>query len=101
MPSRRLLYRTLATHVWDYWWHATVGVDQRTQEMHINDNEKVRAHDVLDFRESAWPKDAIREWLAENWARWMAERPDFFTEKWIAAIPADMRPDHAIELAVL
>ena len=88
-------HRTLATHVWDYWWHATVGVDQATQEIHFNDNEKVRAHDVLDFRESSWPREAVRAWLAERWARWTVEPPDFFTDAWIAAIPADLRPDLA------
>merc|ERR1719263_1043427 len=31
-------HRTLKMHVLDYWWHATVGVDQGTQIIHINDN---------------------------------------------------------------
>ena len=61
----------------------------------------ISSRHMPDFRESAWPKDAIRKWLADNWARWMAERPGFFTEQWIAAIPADLRPDLPIELAVL
>ena len=71
--------------------------DARYPELHF-DKEMVRAHDVMDFRESTWPREGLREWLADNWARWTAERPAFFTDAWIAKIPADLRPDLAPEV---
>ena len=37
-------------------------------------------------------KGEIMEWLADNWARWEEEKPDWFVSKIISKIPLDMLP---------
>ena len=57
--------------------------------------EEVAAARELERRVSATAAPTRPLWLAERWARWTVEPPDFFTDAWIAAIPADLRPDLA------
>jgi len=34
----------------------------------------------------------VKEWVREGWWRWEADRPEWFTESWIAKVPSDMIP---------
>lgn len=36
--------------------------------------------------------DKVEEWMQKGWERWMEERPDWFTDRWIADVLVDMIP---------
>ena len=37
-------------------------------------------------------RDEVRAWTMANWERWKVEKPDWFTEHWISALPAEFIP---------
>jgi len=44
-------------------------------------------------------RDTVKEWVREGWWRWEANRPEWFTESWIAKVPPDMIPSEAKQAA--
>ena len=44
-------------------------------------------------------RDLVKEWVREGWWRWEANRPEWFTESWIAKVPPDMIPSEAKQAA--
>ena len=40
-------------------------------------------------------RDAVKEWVLLNYWMWEADRPEWFTESWIAKVPPDMIPSEA------
>ena len=36
-----------------------------------------------------WPMDLARPFVRDNWARWLAEKPEWFTPEWQARIPPE------------
>ena len=40
-----------------------------------------------------WPiRDKVTAWVKECWAIWEEEKPEWFTDKWKASVPEDMKP---------
>ena len=37
-------------------------------------------------------RDKVKSWIKEGWASWEEEKPDWFTDKWKASVPEDMKP---------
>ena len=37
----------------------------------------------------------MKEWVTLNWWRWQQEKPEIFTEAWIARIPPSFGPEEA------
>ena len=37
-------------------------------------------------------RDEVRAWTMANWERWKVEKPDWFTEHWISALPDEFIP---------
>jgi len=54
-----------------------------------SDSIKIRVlSDHRDFY--SWYEDKIKEWFLENWDEWMAARPDWLTDEWIATVPFNL-----------
>ena len=41
----------------------------------------------------------VKEWVLNSWWRWDEEKPEWFTESWIAKVPLDFIPKEAKEVA--
>ena len=37
-------------------------------------------------------RDKVAAWVKEGWATWEEEKPEWFTDKWKASVPEDMKP---------
>ena len=37
-------------------------------------------------------RDKVAAWVKEGWKTWEEEKPDWFTDQWIASVPEDMTP---------
>jgi len=57
--------------------------------------------EVLMHNKNQWKaiRGEVKEWVGEGWWRWEADRPEWFTESWIAKVPADMIPSEAKQAA--
>ena len=44
-------------------------------------------------------REDVKKWVLLNWWRWEADRPEWFTESWIAKVPSDMIPSEAQQAA--
>jgi len=49
---------------------------------------------VLDDNKLLWVsiRPQVKEWVLERWPVWQTEKPEFFSEQFIAAVPLDMIP---------
>ena len=56
---------------------------------------------VLGCNKKQWRaiRGEVEEWVREGWWRWEAEKPEWFTESWIAKVPPDMIPTEAKQAA--
>jgi len=52
---------------------------------------------VLGCNKKMWRaiRGEVKEWVRDGWWRWEADRPEWFTESWIAKVPPDMIPSEA------
>ena len=64
-----------------------------TEKIFLEGNDEVKAG-VLVVNEVLWRliRDKAEMWLDTGWETWEDERPDWFTDLWISALPADMLP---------
>ena len=55
-------------------------------------------HWTLHSNKKHWEniRDEIKQWVVENWWKWQEEKPDWFTDNWIAKVPDDMIPAEAL-----
>ena len=37
-------------------------------------------------------RDKVADWVSAGWATWEEEKPEWFTDKWKASVPEDMKP---------
>ena len=37
-------------------------------------------------------EDKVATWVKEGWATWEEEKPEWFTDRWKASVPEDMKP---------
>ena len=44
-------------------------------------------------------RDKVKDWVLNSWWQWEEEKPEWFTESWVAKVPPDMIPDDAQESA--
>jgi len=60
------------------------------------DDDAIKAS-VMKKNEKMWRpiRDEVKEWVQANWWRWEEEKPEWFTESWIAKVPPDMIPSEA------
>ena len=56
---------------------------------------------ILSRNKRLWKgiRGEVKEWVREGWWRWEANRPEWFTESWIAKVPPDMVPSEAQQAA--
>ena len=56
---------------------------------------------VLGCNKKMWKaiRGEVKEWVGEGWWRWEADRPEWYTESWIAKVPPDMIPTEAKQAA--
>ncbi|GMH76585.1 hypothetical protein TrLO_g11870 [Triparma laevis f. longispina] len=45
-------------------------------------------------------RDKVAVWVKEGWASWEEENPDWFTDKWKAKVPENMKPTKKMALRV-
>ena len=58
------------------------------------EGDDVSKAQVFKKNKSLWAliRDKVAVWVKEGWATWEEEKPDWFTDKWKASIPEDMKP---------
>jgi len=56
---------------------------------------------VLTHNKKQWRaiRSEVKEWVGANWWRWEADRPEWFTETWIAKVDEDMIPSEVKQAA--
>ena len=76
------------------------GGQQTTERFILAVDDSVTAL-VMEKNKKLWRaiRDDVKEWVREGWWRWEADRPEWFTESWIAKVPADMIPSEAKKAA--
>ena len=59
-----------------------------------HDDEAMKAITVFATAENQWKciRGDVKEWVWQNWSRWMAEKPAWFTKDMQTSIPIDMIP---------
>ena len=52
---------------------------------------------TVDHNKRQWRaiRSEVKEWVLLNYWKWEADRPEWFTESWIAKVPPDMIPSEA------
>ena len=52
---------------------------------------------TVDHNKKQWRsiRGEVKEWVLLNYWKWEADRPEWFTESWIAKVPLDMIPSEA------
>ena len=96
---RHTFYRhnTCKMHLKNFWWDKATNTSFKGNYV-FNDQDLVRAQTLAFFAPMYVPKDAAKEWLAENWPLWEAEErrdesPRFFTFQWKQQIPRACVPE--------
>ena len=58
-----------------------------------SNDEAVKSR-ILEVKQALWVEhqEDVKTWVHENWWRWKVERPDWYTDAWIAGVPLDMIP---------
>ena len=58
------------------------------------DGDDLSKAQVFKKHTSLWApiRDKVAVWVKEGWASWEEEKPDWFTDKWKASVPEDMKP---------
>ena len=58
------------------------------------EGDNVSKSQVFKKHKSLWApiKDKAALWVKEGWATWEEEKPEWFTDKWKASVPEDMKP---------
>jgi len=66
---------------------------QTTQDYFKSSDDSVKK-EVITENKLSWReiREDVKDWVQENWWRWKTERPEWFTESWIAMVPDDMIP---------
>ena len=63
-----------------------------------SDRDALRWGVMRSFAPEFWSRLPVKEFLAENWARWEVDKPIFFIADAIANIPGGYLPPAAIEV---
>ena len=58
------------------------------------EGDDVSKAQVFKKNKSLWApiRDKAAVWVKEGWASWDTEKPDWFTDKWKASVPEDIKP---------
>ena len=58
------------------------------------DGTDVMKSGTLSVHKSHWwsISDKVEAWVSAGWATWEEEKPDWFTDRWKASVPEDMKP---------
>ena len=58
------------------------------------EGDDVSKAQVFKKHNSLWApiRDKVAAWVKEGWATWEEEKPEWFTDKWKASVPEDMKP---------
>ena len=83
-PSHRITFyrkRDIHEHVGDILWN------QPNYLYHGCTVEESRAGILTSFSYKYWPTQIVKDWLVDNWTRWIDTRPRWFTEKWRNNLP--------------
>ena len=58
------------------------------------EGDDVSKAQVFKKHKSLWApiRDKAALWVKEGWATWEEEKPEWFTDKWKASVPEDMKP---------
>jgi len=76
------------------------GKEQVMERFSKTDDDAIKAS-VMKKNKKMWRpiRGEVEEWVREGWWRWEAEKPEWFTESWIAKVPPDMIPSEAKQAA--
>ena len=74
---------------------------QWTMDFFVKGEDDEAKSIVLKHNKKQWRKirGEVKEWVLGNWWRWEEEKPEWFTESWIAKVPPDMFPSEAKQAA--
>ena len=79
-------YRTSLYEPYNWARQAADGWDDETMQYHITT--------ITARHPDRWPKEQVRAFIAENWARWAREQPPWFVDPlWRASLQAWALPD--------
>ena len=58
------------------------------------EGNKVMKADIMTNNKAYWSpiRSKVKAWVKEGWATWEEEKPEWFTDKWKASVPEDMKP---------
>jgi len=59
------------------------------EDQDLEKSEKMRRHPDIYM---AWGDELIKPWTINNWNRWEEEKPAWFTDNWIEAVPNEYIP---------
>lgn len=67
---------------------------QMTRKLFLEGKDDSEKSYLIGCNENHWStiKDKVAAWMTEGWERWEEEKPEWFTDKWKASVPEDMKP---------
>ena len=63
--------------------------------LHLREDQDLEKSEYLSVHPDvykAWGDELIKPWTINNWNRWEEEKPAWFTDKWIEAVPNEYIP---------
>ncbi|GMH96203.1 hypothetical protein TrST_g13193 [Triparma strigata] len=73
----------------------TASAYNRKNFLHHKEDQDDKKKGVLSLHPDvykAWGEELIKPWTIKNWNRWEEEKPAWFTDKWIEAVPNEYIP---------
>ena len=73
----------------------TASTYNRQRFLHLREDQDDLKSDILSLHPDvymAWGDELIKPWTIKNWNRWEEEKPAWFTDTWIEAVPNEYIP---------
>ena len=73
----------------------TASTYNRKAFLHLREDQDLEKSFMLTVHPDvykAWGDELIKPWTIKNWNRWEEEKPAWFTDKWIEAVPNEYTP---------
>ena len=72
----------------------TASTFNRKEFLQLNDKDLEKSEILTRHPDvyKAWGDELIKPWTIKNWNRWEEEKPAWFTDKWIEAVPNEYIP---------
>ena len=83
---------TLKRHLSTFWWDEAVE-DQGLNNVKLTTRDGIRASIAIFYADPYLPKEKLILLFGQNWKRWEAEPPDWFTDEYKALVPKELLVD--------